>query len=134
MIKQLAHICIHSEDLEETERFYCDVLGLERGFDFIKNESLFGFYIKLGNSSFIEVFKGDPGKVGNINHLAIETNDIDQVITKLRFNGFDATDKKLGGDHTWQAWTEDPSGIRIEFHQYTDQSMQFNGGICEVDW
>ncbi|NBC03036.1 MAG: VOC family protein, partial [Bacteroidetes bacterium] len=79
MITRLAHICIHTQDLAATERFYCDVLGLEKGFDFIKDDALFGFYIKLGNDSFIEVFKGNPGSVGNINHLAIETDDIDQV-------------------------------------------------------
>ena len=134
MIKRLSHICIHTKNLAETERFYCEILGLEKGFIFMKDDALFGFYIKLGNDSFIEVFKGDPGAVGNINHIAIETNDIDQVITKLRSNGFDATDKKLGGDHTWQSWTEDPNGVRIEFHQYTEKSLQFSGGICEVDW
>ena len=134
MMTRLAHICIHSQDLSETERFYCDTLGLEKGFDFVKDDALFGFYIKLGNDSFVEIFKGDSGSVGNINHLAIETDDIDQVITKLRSNGFDATDKSLGGDHTWQTWTEDPSGVRIEFHQYTEKSLQFRGGVCEVDW
>ncbi|MFO7799916.1 VOC family protein [Rhodohalobacter sp.] len=134
MIKQLAHICIHTEDLKGTERFYCEVLGLEKGFIFEKDKELFGYYIKLGNDSFIEVFKGKPGKIGNINHLAIETDDIDQIITTLRSNGFDATDKKLGCDHTWQTWTNDPNGVRIEFHQYTDESLQFKGGICEVDW
>jgi len=134
MITRLAHICIHTQNLAETERFYCDVLGLEKGFDFIKDDALFGFYIKLGNDSFIEVFKGNPGSVGNINHLAIETDDIDQVVTRLRSNGFEATDKKLGGDYTWQSWTEDPSGVRIEFHQYTEKSLQSQGGVCEVDW
>ena len=134
MITRLAHICIHTQNLAETERFYCDVLGLEKGFYFIKDGALFGFYIKLGNDSFIEVFKGNPGSVGNINHLAIETDDIDQEITNLRSNGFEATDKKMGEDHTWQSWTEDPSGVRIEFHQYTEKSLQFQGGVCEVDW
>lgn len=134
MIIRLAHICIHTQDLTETERFYCDVLGLEKGFVFMKNNSLFGFYIKLGNDSFIEVFKGDPGTAGNIDHLAIETDDIDQVISTLRTNGFDATDKKLGVDKSWQSWAEDPNGVKIEFHQYTDESLQFRGGTCEVDW
>ncbi len=134
MITRLAHICIHTLDLQETERFYCDVLGLEKGFIFEKDDALFGFYLKLGNDSFIEVFKGDPGEIGNINHIAIQTDDIDQVIGKLRSGGFEATDKKLGGDHTWQSWTKDPNGVRIEFHQYTDESMQFRGGVCKVDW
>ncbi|MFP8490005.1 VOC family protein [Gracilimonas sp. Q87] len=134
MIAQLAHICIHTNDLTETERFYCEALGLEKGFKFEKDMALFGFYVKLGEKTFIEVFKGEPGGVGNIDHLAIETDDIDLVISKLRTNGFEATDKELGGDKTWQSWTKDPNGVRIEFHQYTNESMQFRGGICEVDW
>jgi catechol 2,3-dioxygenase-like lactoylglutathione lyase family enzyme len=134
MIKRLAHICIHTQNLKETERFYCDVLGLERGFDFLKDEDLFGFYIKAGKDSFIEVFKGNPGAAGNINHLALETDDIDSVIKNLRSNGFKFTDKKLGIDKTWQSWTKDPNGVSIEFHQYTDESLQFKGGTCEVDW
>lgn len=134
MNKGLAHVCIHSQDLAETERFYCDLLGLEKGFVFMKDDALFGYYIKLGNDSFIEVFKGKPGKIGNINHLSIETDDIDKVITTLRSNGFDATDKKLGVDQSWQSWTKDPSGVKIEFHEYTDESLQFRGGVCEVDW
>lgn len=134
MITRLAHICIHTDDLAETQRFYCEALELEKGFKFEKDGNLFGFYLKLGGKTFIEVFKGTPRDVGNIDHLAIETDDIDQVISKLRANGFEASDKKLGGDHTWQSWTRDPNGVRIEFHQYTPDSMQFKGGICPVDW
>ncbi|MDZ7808468.1 MAG: VOC family protein [Gracilimonas sp.] len=134
MIIRLAHICIHTQDLNETERFFCDVLGLDKGFEFVKDGALFGFYIKAGADSFIEVFKGDSRKVGNIDHIALETDDIDRVISKLRENGFDATDKELGGDKTWQSWTKDPNGVRIEFHQYTNESLQFRGGVCQVDW
>ena len=134
MITQLAHICIHTEDLAESERFYLDALGLKKGFEFEKDGERFGFYIKLGGRTFIEIFTGEPGPAGNINHMALETNDIDQVITSLRASGFDITDKTMGADHTWQAWTEDPNGVRIEFHQYTEKSMQFEGGVCQVDW
>ena len=82
MIKRLAHICIHTHDLEETGRYYFDGLGLEKGFEFIKNGALFGYYIKLGDSTFIEVFQGKNSEVGNINHLAIEVDDIDAVIAR----------------------------------------------------
>jgi catechol 2,3-dioxygenase-like lactoylglutathione lyase family enzyme len=134
MISQLAHICIHSSDLEETARFYFEALGLEKGFEFIKDGALFGYYIKLGNNTFIEVFKGDPGEVGNINHIAIQTDDIDAVIARVKEHGYEIGEKSLGADHSWQVWTADPSGVRMEFHQYTAQSLQLTGGTCEVDW
>ena len=84
MIKQLAHICIHTNNLDETARFYQEGLGLERGFEFIKDGELFGFYIELGIDTFIEIFKGEPGDPGNINHVAIQADDIDgQFIGKI---------------------------------------------------
>lgn len=136
MIKQLAHLCVHTNSLEKTSHFYADTLGLEKGFDFERNGKLFGFYMKLGANTFIEFFHNDnpTAVVGNINHLAIEVDDIDAVIKALRDNGYEATDKKLGADNSWQSWTSDPNGVRIEFHQYTENSMQIHGGVCIVNW
>lgn len=134
MVKQLAHICIRSTDLEKTRSFYLDALGLELGFEFERQGELFGYYIKLGNTTFIEVFKGEPGEVGNIQHVAIEVSDLDAVISRIRDHGYEVGDKTLGADHSWQAWVTDPSGIRIEFHEYTEESRQLVGGTCLVTW
>jgi catechol 2,3-dioxygenase-like lactoylglutathione lyase family enzyme len=134
MIRQLAHICILTADLSATARFYEEGLGLERGFEFVKDGDLFGYYLKLGHGTFIEVFKGDPGDPGNINHVAIQVDDIDTVIDRLRRHGCEVGEKKLGRDHSWQVWTADPNGVRIEFHEYTPESLQLNGGTCIVDW
>lgn len=134
MITQLAHICINSPDLELTERFYTQGLGLSIGFRFEKQGKPLGYYVKAGNTTFIEVFKGDPGIVGNINHVALQVSDIDGLIAQIRDAGFEVSDKKMGADNSWQAWATDPSGIRIEFHEYTPQSMQITGGICKVNW
>ena len=134
MIKHLAHVCIHSTDLNETARFYFEGLGLERGFEFSKDNALFGYYINLGENTFIEVFKGEPGVEGNIRHLAIEVDDMDETILRLRKHGYEVGDKTLGADHSWQAWTADPDGVKIEFHEYTQDSLQLTGGTCLVDW
>jgi catechol 2,3-dioxygenase-like lactoylglutathione lyase family enzyme len=134
MIKQLAHICIHTQDLEGTLRFYTEILGLELGFEFQRQGTRFGYYLKLGGTTFIEVFQGDPGEVGNINHVAMEVEDMDGLIARLKQHGVEVGDKKLGADHSWQVWITDPNGIRIEFHEYTPESMQLVGGTCVVDW
>ncbi len=132
MIKQLAHICISSQDLELTKRFYTQALGLDIAFAFEKEGEVFGFYIKVGNRTFIEVFQGDPGTPGNIRHVAIEVSDLDALLAQIRAAGFEVEDKTMGADNSWQAWTTDPNGVRIEFHQYTPQSKQITGGRCIV--
>ncbi|WFB35433.1 VOC family protein [Kiritimatiellota bacterium B12222] len=134
MIKQLAHVCIHAKDLEETEAFYCGILKCSLGFEFFRGETRMGFYIQLGNQSFLEFFSGEPGEVGNIRHLALEVEDMDVLIQRLREHGVEVGEKKRGADHSWQIWCKDPNGVDIEFHQYTPESLQLRGGRCEVNW
>ncbi|MEM1108072.1 MAG: VOC family protein [Planctomycetota bacterium] len=134
MIKRLAHVCLYINDLDATEAFYRDALGLEIQFDFIRNDAPFGYYLKVGNTSFIEVFKGDPGTPGNINHLCLECDDMDAVIQKIRDAGHEVSDKIYGDDFAYQCWLTDPNGVRIELHEYTDKSLQHTGGTCYAKW
>ncbi|NDV62162.1 VOC family protein [Puniceicoccales bacterium CK1056] len=135
MIKRVAHICIHSEDLGKTEAFYCKGLGMKRYFDFQREAELFGFYLKAGNDSFIEVFKGKPDAAeGAIRHVALEVDDIESVLEDVAKAGFPVGEKKMGADLSWQAWLEDPNGVKIELHEYTSESSQLTGRDCVVDW
>jgi len=137
MIKQLAHVCLLTNDLAATEDFYCRVLKLHSRFDFYKDNARFGLYLDAGNGTFIEVFKDDSeqsekASVQNIKHLCFQVDDIEETIQTLRNNDIDISDKKMGADNSWQSWCKDPNGVDIELHQYTDQSLQLTGGICYV--
>ncbi len=136
MIKRLAHVCIGAVDLAETERFYRDLLGMEKAFDFFRAGRQIGFYLKTGDSTFIEVFIED-GESGSarplIRHFCLEVEDLDAVIEALQSKGVEVSAKKLGGDGAWQAWITDPSGIRIELMQYSDDSSQFSGRPVNLD-
>ncbi len=136
MIKGLAHVCIAAKDLERTERFYCSALGFRKAFDFIRGGKVIGFYLAAGRETFIEVFRQDDVQAraqAPIGHVCLEVDDIDQVIGRLKSLGCEASAKQLGGDRSWQSWTTDPSGVRIEFHQYTPQSCQLTGQDCVLD-
>jgi len=135
MQTKLAHVCIESDDLDATEGFY-RVLGLERRFDFRNLQGeLVGFYLAFGNNTFIEVIKtSKPKPTGIIKHFAIEVDDIDSTYAQLKKGGIDVTEKELAKDHQWMVTCTDPNGIFIELQQYTPQSMQLVGGICEVDY
>jgi catechol 2,3-dioxygenase-like lactoylglutathione lyase family enzyme len=137
MIKRLAHINIGSHDLKASEDFYCNILGLEKIFEFIKDGELFGFYAGTGNITFVEVFLQDEVRESSsslLHHLCLEVEDLEAAILEIKSKGWEISDKQLGGDNSWQAWISDPSGVQIELMQYTDESSQFTGKAVEVDW
>ena len=137
MIKQLAHINIGSYDLKASEDFYCNILGLKKTFEFIKDGDLFGFYAGAGNTTFVEVFleeeKGEA-ETNLLHHICLEVENLEAAISEIRSKGWEIGDKTLGGDNSWQAWISDPSGVQIELMQYTKESSQFTGKPCDVDW
>lgn len=137
MFKRLAHVCIGADDLAETEKFYCETLGMEKVFDFVKNDAPYGFYASAGETTYIEVFM--QTETANLDrpimkHFCLEVEDLDAVIDTLTSRGVEVTPKKQGGDQSIQAWITDPSGVRIELMQYTDNSSQFTGQTVIVDW
>ena len=137
MKMSIAHICIYTKDLEATRVFYCDVLGMHKVFDFTLNGVQYGFYLEMSKGNFLEVFRNDnfaSENSGNMRHLCIETDDIAGVKTRLVDAGIETTDIVKGCDNTYQFWLKDPSGMDIEFHQYTADSAQLTGANCEVDW
>ena len=136
-VKQMAHAAVMSHDLAKAEDFYCRILGLDKVFNFDKPTHRVGFYLATGGRTYIEVFfnKDAPFSTpGQINHICLEVNNLDEAIAHLRKEGVAVTDKKHGVDNTWQAWLADPSGSRIELFEYTAKSAQFMGGDRTPDW
>lgn len=136
MIKRLAHVCIGAADLERTEQFYVDLLGMEIAFEFMRGGQRIGFYLQAGGTSFIEVFaERESLKDGraSLKHFCLEVEDIEAFITQLTAQGIDVSRKKFGADNAWQAWITDPNGLRIELMQYTKDSTQFTGESVALD-
>jgi catechol 2,3-dioxygenase-like lactoylglutathione lyase family enzyme len=136
MFKRLAHVCIGANDLAAAESFYVDALGMEHAFDFIRAGQRIGFYINAGEMTFLEVFaENELHNAGGslIKHICLEVEDLDAVISRLNDSGIEASAKKMGADNSWQAWITDPSGIRIEMMQYSENSTQLTGCPVNLD-
>jgi catechol 2,3-dioxygenase-like lactoylglutathione lyase family enzyme len=88
-----------------TERFYCSGLGFRKVFDFIRGGAVIGFYLEVSPKSYIEVFRQDQIDTqakSPIRHICLEVDQIDDVSGRLKSQGYDVTDKKLGSDQGWQ--------------------------------
>ena len=135
MVVRLAHVCIETDDLAATEEFY-GYLDINRQFEFRnKQNELVGVYLSFGNDTYIEIIKvKKPRKEGNIRHFAIEVESVDETRAVLMSKGVEVTEKMMGVDNTLMITCHDPNGNFIEFHQYTGNSLQKHGGVCEVDY
>ena len=129
MITGLAHACYFVPNLERTLAFYRDGLGLPVAFEFRGDDgSVYGAYVKLGRRTFLEFFASDkqspaPDKSG-WHHISLEVDDLQKTVAEMRSRGIEVSEPSFGKDNSWQAWTADPDGNRIELHHYSDASLQ----------
>lgn len=137
MIKQLAHINIMTDHVEDFLDFYVKKLGLPVKFTLKgKNGKDFGWYIDCGNLTFIEVFDqkgavnewgGEMQKLSNdkkFRHLCFQVSEIEQYKKILESKGVSAGEISMGKDNCRQMWVTDPDGNAIELMEYTDKSLQ----------
>ena len=147
MIKQLAHLCLKTSQLEAMRAFYCDTLGAALKFRYLnKQGEMIGAYFALGENTFVEVFDhADAHRRSNspkplepleeprdpwlmrYNHFCLQVENLDAFVALLTTRGVSVTGRKTGNDRSHQAWIKDPDGNLIELQEYTPQSRQFTG-------
>ena len=72
-----------------------------------------------------------PKQIGYL-HLSLEVENIQAVREELMQKGITPDSEiKMQADHTYQLWVTDPDGNRIEFMEYTSESLQIQEEIEE---
>lgn len=144
---ELGHLAFKCRNLAQSEKFYSEVLGFKRQFSLtygdrpdcpegIPADREWIVYLKIADRLFLELF--DPEGASEMNltdwnkfnyqHLALIVDDIFTMRDHLKAYGVPVdSEPELGIDNTWQMWSHDPDGNKIEFMQYTDRSYQIVG-------
>lgn len=141
VIRQLAHLCFYTNQLDAMVAFYRDQLGFSVPFTMKNDDGFqFGYYFDLGNATFLEVFDqkgavkqwgGDltprtPNNGVRFGHFCLEVIGLEETCAELATRGVKILRApSTGMDHSRQAWLEDPDGNSIELMEYTGKSLQF---------
>lgn len=137
MIRQLAHNCFFSDNVEKMLYFYGEILGLKVKFT-LKNRvgKEFGYYFDCGNGTFIELFDkkmaneewgGDNVPLAHgshFRHFCLEVIGIESFKNDIEGKGWDISVISEGKDRSLQAWISDADGNLIELMEYTRHSSQ----------
>ena len=131
-VKSIGHVAIRVKDIDRSLDFYVRKLGFPEMFRLYRDDNaLWIVYLRVTDEQFIELF---PDAVGDrapaaemigLNHLCLEVGDIDAALADLAEANVPLfRPKKVGADHNYQAWIEDPDGNRIELMQLGKDAMQ----------
>lgn len=119
MIKKIAFVSLRSKDIDADKRFYGEVLGLELAQDY-------GFQGEDGVERKWVEFVTPEGKTIAVETcsppdtpttLALETDDIEQEVARLRANGVEFRGEIQDNKVCKMAWAIDPSGNTIMLHE-----------------
>lgn len=127
------HVAIRARDIEESARFYREVMGMEEAFRMYNTPDggVGTVYMILAPGQFLEIFRGgtemveQTDKTIGVVHLCFEVEDIGKAQEELRAKGAPIDQEvKLGHSRCLQFWTHDPDGNKIELMELPPDSMQ----------
>lgn len=130
-ITSLAHVALKVRDIGRSLAFYVDQLGFAEMFRLHRDGRLWIVYLRITDDQYLELFPDGEGErapdreATGVNHICLGVDDIGAATAALEAKGVRLTvAPKLGADHNWQAWIEDPDGNRIELMQTMPKAMQ----------
>ena len=129
-IRRLDHVALLVKDVEQSKRFYVQLLGMEEhprpgNFNFP------GAWLRKGSAEIHLIGEDQPGRVdlvqpggysldelstGHVTHFAFEVNDLETTRQYLRTSGIPIVGgPRPRGDGVMQLYIRDPDGYIIEF-------------------
>jgi catechol 2,3-dioxygenase-like lactoylglutathione lyase family enzyme len=129
-IQRMEHYLVLSDDVDETKRFYCEVLGMTEGFR--PNLGFPGYWLYVGDTPCIHIAEWEtyavftkrvgipistraPG-TGPLDHIAFNADRYDDTVERLDRLGIETSSNILDEIGLRQLFIRDPNGLLIELN------------------
>ena len=128
----LSHAAIRTRSIQDSIRYYTEVLGLREAFRMHREDGTLGtVYMYLAPGQYLELFADGsregitgPDVIG-VCHLCLMTKDIRRSYGAGKAAGGPLDSEiKRGKSMCWMFWTHDPDGTEIEIMEMPPESMQ----------
>jgi catechol 2,3-dioxygenase-like lactoylglutathione lyase family enzyme len=119
-ITGVAHIALFVHDMEKSRAYYKDFLGFGEPYSLEKSDSAPAVtFIKVNDRQYIELFPEVEAGSDRLNHIAVETDNVDAMRVYLASKGITVPAKPtLGRIKNLSFTVKDPDGHDVEFVQY----------------
>ena len=142
-IKKLDHVSISTDQLEDTKKFYCDLLGLKVGHRPKLKSS--GYWLYSGEEAIIHLVEtgsnldqefaffddkktarslGNPeisdlNETGMDDHIAMTVEQSAGLVKHMQESDVKYWDRLIADRELYQIFVRDPNGVIIELNDYT---------------
>ncbi|MCA0243936.1 MAG: VOC family protein [Proteobacteria bacterium] len=117
------HFTITAEDRERTLGFYCGLLGLQQGHR--PDLGFPGAWLYAGGpQAVLHIYWDRPMpalRTGVIDHLAFSARGLREVKARLDAAGVAYDLRRQAGSGTWQLFSLDPNGAKVELDFEADE-------------
>jgi catechol 2,3-dioxygenase-like lactoylglutathione lyase family enzyme len=110
---QLNHVHLKTKDPKQTAQFYVDNLGAT----IVSEIGTRGYRLNLhGLTLNLTTFVEDQSRqqVYGMEHFAIDTDDLDSAVTKLKASGARVLEEMVSGNGRRICFLEGPDGVQLE--------------------
>ena len=126
----LSHAAIRTRSIQDSIRYYTEVLGLREAFRMHREDGTLGT-VYLAPGQYLELFADGsregitgPDVIG-VCHLCLMTKDIRRSYEAVKAAGGPLDSEiKRGKSMCWMFWTHDPDGTQIEVMEMPPESLQ----------
>jgi catechol 2,3-dioxygenase-like lactoylglutathione lyase family enzyme len=137
-LTDIQHIAIKTNDLEATNKFYVDVLGMKMAdrpdFNFP------GSWLQMGNTMFHTIAGDDAldedgsftSGTAALDHIALGAKGFDAYRDKFENQGMVWKENDIPSFGLWQLFVKDPNGITIELNFLTSDEPENSIGVKEA--
>ena len=119
-VGMLDHFNVRTRRLDETVRFYEDILGLQNGDR--PNFSFPGAWMYSEGRPVVHLVDisptSEPQKPdsGVVHHVAFASRDFNGMKQRLQSKGMAFDTRQVPGGELWQIFVRDPNGVMIELN------------------
>jgi len=121
----VAHIALFTSDLAKARGFYEDFLGFQEALTLKRDDGTVRIaFVKVNDRQYVELFTDPPKEDGQLNHIAIYTDDVQQMRDYLAAHAIKvpaAVAKGKTGNYNFTI--QDPDGHTVEIVQYLPDSL-----------
>jgi catechol 2,3-dioxygenase-like lactoylglutathione lyase family enzyme len=122
--QRLNHFGLYVKNLDESVNFYKKSMGFRDAFSFHDAQGNPVVYLQINQDTFLELTPASAEHPAGFSHVGIWVDDLNASVARIRQQGVQVDNPRVGGTKAVITNVTDPNGARLELLEYPPESLQ----------